>query len=346
MLHQFLKIAIRNLLRKKKFSAINIIGLSCGMAVAILIALWIWNELSFNKYHVHYNSIAKVRLNAVVNGQIETHKTVPLPLADELRTYYKNNFKHVVSSSHRSNQVLASRDKQLLQHGVYLSAEAPTMFSLHMLKGTTAALHEKNSIILSASCATAFFGGDDPLNQILTINNDEQVKVTGVYQDLPQNTTFYGLAFISSFELYLTKENWITRLKDPWNHNPIQLYVQLQDGSEMEQVALQLSGIVRSKNSSNNIGKNARVIFDPMSRWHLYQYNNGVNETGPIRHVYLFGFIGLFVLALACINFMNLSTARSEKRAREVGVLKAIGSSRSCWLFCVFHCSTAFQVWI
>lgn len=157
-----LKIAVRNLIRNKAYTFINIVGLSTGMAVAILIGLWIYDELSFDTIHHNRDRIAKIRLNLSVNGNVKTDKTVPYPLAAELHNQYAGYFKYIVMSSHRAGHILAAGDKKLTSHGVYLTPEAP-----HMLKGTRNGLQNPSSILLSQSTAKAFFGETDPIDQTI-----------------------------------------------------------------------------------------------------------------------------------------------------------------------------------
>ena len=300
-----------------------------GMAVAILISLWVWNEVSFDRYHANYDRIAKVRQNVSINGGIETLKTVPLPLAHELRNNFSDLFEYVVSSSHRLNHVVASHDKQLTQKGAYLSAEAPDMFSLQMIAGDRTALRERHNIILSRQGANALFGEGPALGRKLTIDNHQQVTVAGVYENLPANTTLSDLAFIASFDLYISNEHWIARQQEPWTNNPVQLYVQLSGGLSFEAVSDRIRNIIKNKTGEKSAHTNAELLLEPMSKWHLYEFENGIQEDGRIQYVRMFAIIAFFVLLLACINFMNLSTARSEKRAKEVGIRKVVGSLRS-----------------
>jgi len=182
MFANYLKIAVRILIKKKLFLFTNVIGLSIGMAVCTLISLWIWDEVSFDRYHDNYEKIAKVRLNVTSNGEITTTKTVPLPLVDELSAHFKDDFKYIVPSSHRAYHILGYEEKKLFKKGVYLGNQAPMMLSLKMIKGDISALNERHSIILSESTAKVFFGDQDPINKIMTIDNGESVKVTGVYE--------------------------------------------------------------------------------------------------------------------------------------------------------------------
>ena len=205
------------------------------------------------------------------------------------------------------------------------------MLSLKMLQGTNEGLKNPNSILLSETTAKAFFGETNPINQTMKIDNKLNVKVTGVYEDLPFNTEFKNLKFIAPWDLYVSSEPWLQKLKKDrvWDNNSYQVFAQIADNVDFETVNKR---ILRSK--YKNLTKeeqkfDARIFMHPMKDWHLKSnWVNGVNTGGLIDYVWLFGIIGIFVLILACINFMNLSTARSEKRAKEVGVRKAIGSAR------------------
>jgi putative ABC transport system permease protein len=328
MIKNYLLVSYRNLISKKAYSFINIAGLATGMAVALMIGLWLRDEVTFNHYHQNYAKIAKLRQNITLNGNIETWKTVPVPLPEELAKNYGHDFKYVVMSSHRMDHLLKYGEKTLVKKGVYLSQQAPDMFTLKMLKGSRTGLQDPSSIFLSASTAKAYFGDADPIERLMTIDGKQNVKVTGVYEDLPVSTTFGDLCFIAPFELYLSTEQWVANLKDSWTNSPIQAYVQLADHTNMDKVSGKISNIILSKAGKETVAGNPTVLLEPMSKWHLYTYQEGVNNSGTVRYVWMFGIIGVFVLLLACINFMNLSTARSEKRAKEVGIRKAIGSLR------------------
>jgi putative ABC transport system permease protein len=331
MIKSYFKIAWRNLLKNKAHSFINIAGLSVGMAVAILIGLWIWDELSYNKYHQNYNRVAQVWQNVTNNGEVQTWENTPYPLADELRKNYGGDFKNVVLASGFGDQILATADKKLTIRGSYFEPQAPSMFSLNMLKGTQAtALKDPSSVIISQTTAKAFFGDTDPVNKVMKINNQLTVKVTGVYEDLPANSNFANLGFIAPWDLYFANADWIKTAPDPWRPNAFSLFVQLADNADMDKVSLKIRDVKLRKVNAELAKKKPALFLHPMSKWHLYgEFKNGINTGGRIQYVYLFGIIGVFVLLLACINFMNLSTARSEKRAKEVGIRKAIGSLRS-----------------
>jgi ABC-type antimicrobial peptide transport system permease subunit len=329
MIAHHIKIALRNLAKRKWISLTHLAGLSVGMAVCLLISLWIWDEISFDRVHENYENIARVRLNVTSNGEIRTTKTVPLPLVQELRSNFGNDFQYIVPSSHRLVHILSASEKKLMQKGVYLGSGALSMLSLNMIKGDASALTNPRSVVLSAAAAHIFFGGEDPLGKVMIIDNKQNVTVAGVYEDLPDNSTFADIAFIAPFDLYISEQTWITNLSDPWNQNPIQLYVQLKGTSSFEQVSGRIKNVVQRKGAESGTGKKSAVLLEPMSKWHLYNYKNGSNQSGAIRYVKMFAWIAAFVLLLACFNFMNLSTARSEQRAKEVGIRKTLGSLRS-----------------
>jgi putative ABC transport system permease protein len=331
MLQNYLKIALRNLLRNKVYSFINIGGLAVGMAVAMLIGLWVWDELSFNKYHKNYDKIGRAMQMQTQNGAVFTMQYMPIPLGEELKTKYGNNFKYLAMASFEGDHILSVGNKNLSKSGNYIDFEAPKMLSLKMLQGTNEGLKSPNSILLSETTAKAFFGESNPINQTMKIDNRLDVKVTGVYEDLPFNTEFKNLKFIAPWDLYVSSEPWVKKLKEDrvWDNNSYQIYAQIADNVDFETVNKR---ILRSKYNKVDEGSkrfDAKIFLHPMKDWHLKSnWVNGVNTGGLIDYVWLFGIIGIFVLILACINFMNLSTARSEKRAKEVGVRKAIGSAR------------------
>ncbi|HEU5165192.1 MAG TPA: FtsX-like permease family protein [Chitinophagaceae bacterium] len=330
MIKSYFTIAWRNLIKSQGYSAINIGGLAVGMAVAILIGLWIYDELSFNKYHQNYNRIAQVMLKGNFNGQRFTSSALPRPLEFELRNKYGSPFKNIVMSRWDEEHILSVDDKKISRFGRFMQEGAPEMLSLHMQMGNWSGLKDPHSIMLSFSAAKALFGDEDPINKMMRIDNQMDVKVTGVYSDLPYNSDFKNLKFISSWDLNLSFHKWMQEAKDNWGNSSFLMYVQLQPNTTFNDVNAVIKNAELNVTEEEYKKFHREVFLNPMSRWHLYpQWKDGINVGGRIQYVWMFGIIGAFVLFLACINFMNLSTARSEKRAKEVGIRKAVGSLRS-----------------
>jgi putative ABC transport system permease protein len=201
MLKNYLKAAFRNLTKNKSHSFLNIAGLSTGMAVTLLIGLWINDELSFDKYHQNYNSIAQVMQNQTFSGEVSTQPNIPMPLGDELRTTYGSEFSKIVMSSGNGRHILASENNHFVKTGNYMQADAPFLFSLKMLSGSGNGLKDPYSVLLSRAVARAIFGNEDPIKRIVKFDDTASLKVTGVYEDLPVNTTLHDLEFIVPWAL-------------------------------------------------------------------------------------------------------------------------------------------------
>jgi ABC-type antimicrobial peptide transport system permease subunit len=330
MFRSYLKIAIRNLRKYKTQSVINIAGLSIGMAVALLIGLWIWDELSFNKYHENYERIAEVRSNANYNGEIYTIDSHPMPLGEELRRSYGGDFKYVVTSTQSERHMLSSGDRKFAENGRYMQSDAPDMLTLKMEKGSRTGMKEPNAILLSSSLAKKIFGDTDPMNKLVNIDNTFPAKVTGVYEDLPDNSEFRDVAYIAPLDFYLSCYDWARKKYTNWNDICVKTYVQLNPGADFTRASADVKNVLAAHVSGDFAKRKPTLFLQPMSRWHLYsKFANGVNVTSEqLQFVWFYGIIGSFVLLLACINFMNLSTARSEQRAKEVGIRKTMGSAR------------------
>ncbi len=330
MLKNYFKIAWRNLHKSSMHSFINIAGLSIGMAVAILISLWMYDELSFNKNFDNYDRIAQVIQNVSNNGEVGTWTNTPYPLAKVIRTSYGGDFKKVIMAGGiKQDHVLSYSNKKLKQHGGFFEQGAADMFTLKMLKGNRNSLDDFSSVLLSASAAKAYFGDEDPLNKLVKIDDMPPLKVSGEYEDFPRNSSFVDLNFISTWDFYFNNTEWIRTIADPWRPNFIQLYVLLNDKANIKDMNARIKDAKLKNVNADQQKKKPELFLQPMSKWHLYsEFKNGVNVGGAIQYVWMFGIIGVFVLLLACINFMNLSTAKSEKRAKEVGIRKTVGSLR------------------
>jgi putative ABC transport system permease protein len=325
MLKNYFKIGWRNLWRNKGYSAINIGGLALGMTVAMLIGLWIQDEWTFNTYHGNYQRIAQVYRNGPGNNdKIETNGVMPTGLGTELGEKYDAQFSKVVLIRSRlEDRVLSVGDRKFSQNGYFMQPAGAEMFGLRMKAGIQNGLADLKSILLSESLARKIFGDADPINQLVTMDAKWELKVTGIYEDLPKNSTFAEASYFAPLDLFL--EGWASL--NVWDNYNMNLYVQLNEGQTFEGASAAIKDVIRT-----HAGRSGpeNIFLLPMVDWHLRaQFEDGKAVTSDrMKLIWLYCFIACFVLILACINFMNLSTARSEKRAKEVGIRKSIGSHR------------------
>ncbi len=326
MLKNYLKIAWRNLVKSKVTGFINIAGLAIGMAVAIMIGLWVQDELNFNKIHQNYEDIAQVYIHQTFNDKTGTSRAISLPFAPTLRNEYGDNFEHLSLASWSFEQLISYEEKRFLKNGMSVEPEFPELFSLELIGGTyEEVLKNPNSILIAKSVADALFGAANPIGKTVKFQSTTDLEVTGVFNDLPYNSELTEVKFYTTWEYYKNQNPWMERSEEQWGNHSFQMYAQIKPETDFEAVSAKIKDIEIKHNPE---AKPAVFLF-PMSQWHLHStFKNGVNTGGRIQFVWMFSIIGIFVLLLACINFMNLSTARSEKRAKEVGIRKAVGSMR------------------
>jgi putative ABC transport system permease protein len=340
MIQNYLKIAFRHIVRNKVYSFINIGGLAVGMAVAMLIGLWIYDEISFDKYHQNYKDIAQIRGYSTDpnTGITDGSQSMQFPMGAVLKNNYKPYFKHVLLAFWSGNYSLSNDSKKLPSMGKFIESGVIDMLSLKMIKGTNLALKDPHSIILSKAKAEAIFGNTDPIGKTLKIDNRMDVTVKGIYEDLPKNTEFGEIKFFAPWDLWVSSNDWVKGCENRWDNNSFSIFVQLQTNTSIEATNAALKNFYSTSVPKELVKEWAKykphLYVNPMEKWHLYsEFKNGLPAGGRITFVWLFGIVGIFVLLLACINFINLSTARSEKRGKEVGVRKAIGSTRSSLIF-------------
>lgn len=300
-----------------------------GMAVTLLIGLWVVDELSHDNYFVKKERLAQVFQSITFNGNTGTGPAIPRPLEKALRDGYSDNFKHLVMSSWNNSRYLMYQDKSLSKTGYFMQQEAPELLALNILKGEKDGLRELNSVMLSESVAHALFGAEEPIGKTLKVNNQYDVMVSAVYEDIPFNNSFHDAEFFMPWDKLIATQEWMKEAEDQWGNNSFQMFVELADNATMEKVSETIRNIRKTQNQ-DSAEFNPQLFLFPMKEWYLHgNFENGKQVGGRIKYVWLFGIIGAFVLLLACINFMNLSTARSEKRAKEVGIRKSIGSQRN-----------------
>lgn len=308
---------------------INIGGLAIGMTVAILIGLWIYSEFQFDREFKNYDRIMQVMRQDTIEGQIDVESAVPIPISSLIKTKYKQYFKHIVIASWFEDHILSNHHKPLPFSGIYMDDGADEMLSLNMIYGRYGRLSDPQSILISASVCKAFFGNDNPIGQSLKIDNAHPVKVAGVFEDFAKNSSFSGQDFIASWRLYVESNPWVKKDYDEWGNDSFQFFAELAQNQTADGVNHIIQNGIGNENIQNLKADKSTFRLLPMRDWHLRNnFENGKQTGGIISQIRLFAVIGILVLLIACINFMNLSTARSEKRAKEVGIRKAIGSIR------------------
>ncbi|MGF7037139.1 ABC transporter permease [Mucilaginibacter lappiensis] len=332
MIKNYLKIAWRNIINNKVYSAINILGLAAGMAVALLIALWVNNEFSYDRFLPDSDRLYQVRRNFNSNGETLTFSTTSLKLADALRSNIPE-IEYVAESDGGSSHGLMVGDKKLYLDGIESGNDFFNMFKYPMLRGSAGtALKDPFSIVLTQATAIALFGTDNVINKVVKIDNAYNLKVTGVIRDVPSNSAMQFVKYVIPFSFLEQTEVWMKVSHGSFGFNAFSIYVKLKPGITYAQVAPKIKNIEKGEDNIN--AKNSDVIMQPMPDWHLYSdYKNGIASGGFIEYVRIFSIIGILVLLIACVNFINLTTARSEKRAREVGIRKAVGSQRIHLIF-------------
>jgi putative ABC transport system permease protein len=324
MIKNFFKVAFRNLLRSKGFSFINIFGLAVGMASAVLIVLWIQNELSYDQFHKNKDRIYEAWNRANFDSKLFCWNTTPKILARTLERELPE-VERSVRVNWSSNLLFSVGDKRIMKQGNMVDTGFLQMFSFPMLKGNpTTALNEMHSIVLTERLAKAIFGKEEAMGKLIKIENKDNFVVSGILKDLPNNTRF-------EFE-YLLPWSYLNSMNQNdsnWGNNSTRTYVMLKENAKLSSAAPKMK-VLKQKFDEEAKKDKWEMFLYPIERWRLYSsFTDGAEDNGGrITFVKLFATIAAFILLIACINFMNLSTARSERRAKEVGIRKVVGARK------------------
>ncbi len=327
MLKSYLKIAMRSLRKNSVYSFINIFGLSVGIACSVLILLWVADETSYDRFHPKVDRLYQVWTNAHFDGKINSWISVPQPLKNTLNEEI-SDIKTAAISDWGGTHLLTVGDSKFNKRGYFVSYEFLEMFQFPLTKGNAeSVLDDTYSIVLTESTAKNIFGDEDPINKLIKLDNNSDVKVTGVLKDIPSNSSF-EFDYLVPFSLMLATQSWAKDSEENWGNSSFQVYAELPEGTSKEQVDDKIRNILMEKEDEED-QFTKELFLHPMTDWRLRStFENGEVVGGMIDYVNLFSIIAIFILIIACINFMNLATARSEKRAREVGIRKSVGSKR------------------
>ncbi len=324
----YFRTAWRNILRTKGYSALNIAGLAIGMGVALLIGLWVDYQYSFDRSLPGYAQAGKILLRSDRDGEANVTLGTPLPLSSAL-TKDIPGIRYAAHSDWMGGHTLVVGNTKIASQGAMVEPDFLNIFQYPFLFGTpVAALTETYSIVLDETTARALFGTTDPLGRMIRLDNEHDLKVTGIMKDLPSNSSF-SFHYLIPFAYAEANYDWIRYTKTNWRNYAVQTFISVAPQASLPRVEAQLQGIFKRYNPEDYQARHAEPIFKPLSHWRLYtEYKNGQEGGGFIDFVRIFSLIGILVLIIACINFTNMATARSEKRAREVGIRKVIGSRR------------------
>ena len=283
------------------------------MAVAMLIGIWINDELSANKHHKNYETLYQIKMHQTFDGVRGTQDAVPFPVGEELKSKYPD-FKAVAMTDRgESNHVLAVGNQKFLKKGPFIGEEAIDMFSLNILNGDKNPLKEPYSIVLTDETARTLFGDQDPIGKTLKLDNTTDLKVTAIVAKQPRNATLQ-FDYLLPWQLQESRNERVRKFaKTDWRNNDWGVYAQLKDGVNPAQTNAKIKDVVLVHQSDDANSKSLvkpEIFLHPMSKWRLYSdFDEGKNTGGFIKYVRLFGIFGLFILVIACINFMNLKNS-------------------------------------
>lgn len=326
MLRNFFIITIRNLKKNSLYSSINIAGLSIGIVCSVLILLWVADEMSFDKFVPKSDRLYQVWVSAEFDGKVNNWRSVPLPTYDAMKTA-DAHIKNSVVAGWGADRLITYGDERIIKEGYYVSEEFLEMFEFPMVSGSAdIALDDPMSIVISETLAEILFGDEDPMGKMVRLQDEGTLQVTGVVKDLPKNSTFQ-FDYLATWKYRESVNEWVVRNRTNWGNYSFQIFVELDDPSSELDVEASIEGML-TEQGQDDIPR--RFWLHPMERWRLYSNfdDQGKESGGMSDYVQLFTVIAMFILIIACINFMNLATARSEKRAREVGIRKSLGSKR------------------
>lgn len=325
MLKNFFLVTIRNLYKNSLYTAINVSGLAVGLVCSILILLWVKDETSFDAFHPKKDRLFQLWVHAEFDGKINSWKSVPLPTYEALKTS-DSRIKNTAVSDWGGHHLLTVGDTRLLKRGHFVSEEFLEMFEFPLISGMAEdVLDDPSSIVISESLAHLLFKDEEAVGQIIRVDDESTLKVSGILKDVPTNSSFEFDYLIPWKHNEATRE-WVAESKTNWGNYSFQVYLELFEPSQHSDAEAAISNLLTEHGETDIPNE---LFLHPLLKWRLHSnFENGKATGGRSDHVRLFSVLAIFILIIACINFMNLATARSERRAREVGIRKSLGSNR------------------
>lgn len=322
MLFNHLRLAFRSLRKNKLYSILNIAGLSVGLAGGILVLLWVSHEFSFNKFHKNLSNIHVMLQHQTQGGVTYTFQAMPGPLAAALRSEFPE-VEWAARTSWTSKMLLCVGEKKTYEKGFYAEPDFFNIFQFPVLAGNpVSALRDPGSIVISQRTAEKFFGQEDPIGKTIRVENEMDLKVAAVIQNVPTNST---LRFDVLLPFGIIEKRNLDNINTSWGNNSWQTWITLHPKTDLAAVNAKLENFVQSKNPEAV----AHLMAYPLTEQHLRgKFKDGKPNGGRVQIIAMLGIVGLFVLLIACVNFMNLATARSASRSKEVGVRKVAGAPR------------------
>ena len=320
MIKNYFKTAWRNLLQNKTFSLINIFGLALGMTCSLVIMLWLQDEIRKDKFHQNSKRLYRVMENQSYSGTISTFDATPGILAE--------NIVKDIPDIQMASQMLWEEEPLFTvdntydkEKGRYVEKDFLRMFSFKLLKGDPAtALARPDGVVISKKLADKYFKGKDPIGKMIRIDNTDNVMVTGVLDGIPKSSSL-TFDFLMSFEQWRKKNDWAKE----WGNNGPRCYVMIAPNTSIDRVNAKIKNYIKTKNKESNV----ELFLQNYGESYLYSdWENGKQNGGRVEYVKIFSLVAIIILVIACINFMNLATARSLRRAREIGVRKVVGAGK------------------
>jgi putative ABC transport system permease protein len=330
MLKNYLVVTIRNLFKSSVYSFINIAGLAIGITCTLLIVLWIVDEVTFDRLIPKVDRLYQVWVNAQYDGKVNSWSSVPCPTGEAMKTA-NSNIVNSAMCDWGGEHLFSVEDKRIMKRSHFVGKEFLEMFEFPLISGNAAeVLDDPSSVVITASMAVALFGDEDPINKSIRMDDRADLKVTGVLKDIPKNSSFQFDA-LTTWDMNEQLNVWVKESRENWGNYSFQTFIELNSAASESEVEDAIKPMLADHGETD-----FKPVFflHPMPRWRLYsEFENGKESGGMIEYVQMFTAIAAFILIIACINFMNLATARSERRAKEVGIRKSVGSRKHELIF-------------